>query len=226
MEPLTWPEGLVTFKIRGTWLSRKPRIEGALAFALATLALVIGSILSWSNFHGLEALMAASPQAVFKDHEYWRLFTSLFVHGDGKHLLSNVFLFFILGSLLAGYFGTFLVPVSGFLAGALVNWFALKNLGPTTELIGASGIVFWLGGAWLALYALLDRTRSLGQRSVRAFGVALALFMPAEAFDPNISYQSHLLGFTFGVIWGIALFWLYRHHFRSAERLEAVFEET
>lgn len=218
--PSLSPLPMIFTRIRETWLSRQPRPEGALAFALATFALVLGSYFAWSNFHGLGELMAASPKKVFQDHEYWRLLTSLLVHEDPKHLLSNSFLFFILGSLLAGYFGTFLVPISAFASGALVNYFALKALPAEVTLIGASGIVFWLGGAWLSLYFLLDRTRSWWQRGLRAFGVALLLFMPAEAFDPGISYHSHALGFIFGVLWGILLYVLQRRNFRAAESIE------
>ena len=96
---------------------------------------------------------------------------------------------------------------------------------PTIQLIGASGIVFWMGGFWLVLYYFLDTRRSLAQRTFRSIGVGLLLFMPAEAFDAGVSYQTHFVGFSLGVLCGLIYYWLKRSRFRSAEVIETVIEE-
>lgn len=203
-----------------TLLSRKPNPRAPVAMALVTLGVVLLSILSWSQYAGADVWMRASRETVFGRHEYWRAWTTLFVHGDGKHLLSNSFLFFILGTFLTGYFGITRVLLSAVFFGGLTNLFVLSSLGMKVSLIGLSGVVFWMGGAWLILYFLIDRKRSLLNRFLRAMGVGLMLFMPAEAFDPSISYESHFVGFILGIIAGLLYFMIYKRTLREAEVYE------
>jgi rhomboid protease GluP len=49
--------------------------------------------------------------------------------------------------------------------------------------------------------------------------------MPAEAFDPNISYRSHLYGFISGVLFGYVFYLFNRKKILRAEIKEIVFEE-
>ncbi len=79
-----------------------------------------------------------------------------------------------------------------------------------------------MGGVWLVLYFLLDRRKSIVQRSLRALGVGLALFMPSEAFDPHISYKSHFIGFSLGVLFGLLYYSIHRDTFRAAEVREII----
>lgn len=213
------------FIVRETLLSRRPDPLASLAVAFSAILIILLSILAWSDIVGAQAWMPASRRAIFQSHEYWRAWTTLFVHGDGKHLLSNLFLYFILGSFLAGYFGIFLALGAAFFFGGLVNFIVLPSMAPETRLIGLSGVVFWMGGAWLILYVLLDRKRRWMQRGLRALGVALVLFMPADTFDPSVSYKSHFVGFFLGILAGLLYFLIYRKALREAEVLEAVIEE-
>lgn len=210
------------FVIRETLLNRKPDPLAAFAMAIATFVVALLSIASWVDFAGVEAWMKASRENVFVQHQYWRAWTSLFVHADGKHLLGNSFLFFILGSFLTGYFGILRVLISALVFGGITNLLVLSRMPLQVGLIGLSGVVFWMGGAWLVLYFLIDRKRTLVQRFLRALGVGLVLFMPAEAFDPSISYQSHLVGFLLGIFAGLLYFYFAKKALRKAEIFEPV----
>jgi len=79
-----------------------------------------------------------------------------------------------------------------------------------TTLIGASGVVFWMGGAWLALYVMIEVRRTLKQRLLRALGVGLLLFFPSEAFDPQVSYLTHAVGFAMGLVSGLLVYFINR----------------
>jgi rhomboid protease GluP len=208
--------------LKQTWLSQKPNSWALVVTALSTLLLVLGCVSYWQDLMGLQALMPASADALFHRHEWWRAWTTLFAHADEKHLLSNTFLFVILGYFLNGYFGILVFPIIAFFFGGLTNFWVLKTSSPDLQVIGASGVVFWMGGVWLALYFSLERRKTLFQRALRAVGVGLLLFFPAEAFDPVISYKSHLIGFLLGVAFGIFYFRIRRKHFRSAEIYELV----
>ena len=85
----------------------------------------------------------------FVDHgDWWRLFTSMFLHWSIIHIGSNMLALWFIGSVVEQYLGTArFVPlyiVSGLAgsAGALLQ-------APTTFIAGASGAVFGILGAML-----------------------------------------------------------------------------
>lgn len=215
----------ISYKITDTWLSQKPNQFAFLITSLVTLFVVILSVVYWENIFNASSWMPASGKQVFTEGSWWQAWTALFAHSDGKHLLSNSFLFFILGSFLAGYFGYLMFPLLAFIFGGITNFIVLSNMPPDVRLLGASGVVFWLGGAWLALYFLIDQKHSIYQRILRTMGVALVLFFPAEAFDPNVSYSSHFTGFALGIVVGVGFYYLNKKKFDDAIVRVAVIEE-
>jgi rhomboid protease GluP len=215
------PQWIVT----ETWLTKKPSADSFLFAGLMTAFLAIASLLYWHNIFGASSWMPVSQNSLNMNHQYWRLVTALFAHADEKHLLSNSFLFFILGGLCDAYYGKRIFPLFAFGFGALTNIIVVYLMPPETMLLGASGIVFWLGGFWLTLYFLIDLKHSVRQRILRALGVGLVLFFPAQAFDPSTSYSSHLLGFFFGIAFASIHYFLNRQKFLRAIRRQAVIED-
>jgi len=211
--------------VRENWLTQKLSSLDLLKAALATSLLFIGSLLYWNESLGVTELMSANGTQVFENHQYWRLWTTLLAHGDFRHLLSNAALFLVLGTFLTGYFGSWVFPLTAMAFGGMVNHFVLQSMPPGVAVIGASGVVYWMGGFWLTLYLLLDSRRRLSQRLLRAGGVSLGIFMPTEAFDPTISYSSHFIGFFFGIAFGLLYYAWRRPEFQSAEVREILWEE-
>lgn len=208
-------------RITWTWLLGKPQWTAFLAAALSSLILVLAAASIWTLPETQGALFRAQGEAVFQQGQWWRLWTALFAHADMGHLLSNLLLFFTFGYLLNGYFGLFVFPTAAILSGGLINVLVLLFSPPQLQILGMSGVVYWMGGAWLTLYVLLSRHLSPGARWLRSFGVALMIFMPTEAFNPQISYTSHGIGFGLGVFFGFFYFLLRKNEFRRAERVEA-----
>jgi rhomboid protease GluP len=211
--------------VRANWLTRKIDSRAAAVSALVTLFMVFGALVCWGDTWGAESWMPATREQVWGSHQWWRAWTTLLVHADAHHLLANSILFFILGTFVFGYFGAFAFPVLAVGVGGFANLYVLSRMPKSTQLIGMSGVVFWLGGFWLLLYFLIDRRHSFGSRAVRAGGVALGLFMPAEAFDPSISYASHLTGFSLGLVCALIYFLFNRDKIQRAEIRETVVEE-
>lgn len=209
-----------TRKIVATHLSRSPAPAAAWIAVLSTLVLMLVSSLIWSLPGAWEDLTVASREAVYGRHEYWRLWTATLTHADFKHLLSNALLFFVLGYFLTAYFGLVMFPILAFVLGGVINAVAVASYRPEVQLLGASGVVYWMGGAWLVLYLLIDRRRSWKSRWLRVFGVSILLFVPSEAFDPSISYRTHFIGFVIGLLTGLLYYAANFTRLRAAEVVE------
>ncbi len=215
------PEGLLIRKVRGHWLTQNPNPRASLVAALSLMVLLIANFLYWRNDFNLENFMTAIPQKVFEKHEYWRLWLALFAHADIAHLLSNSLLFSAFTYFIFGYFGSFVFPFAALLFGGFINFIVLQTMSPNSELLGVSGVVYWLGAVWLTLYFLLETRSSISTRLIKTVGIFLLLFIP-ETYHRDVSYLSHFVGFVLGIIFGLLYYWRKREAFKNAEVIEFV----
>lgn len=207
------------YVVTETLLSRKPA-RGSLEVAAASVAtLLVGSLVYWTDASGLARFLPASREAVFGRSEYWRLFTSILAHADFEHFAANALVFGLLAFLLYGYYGALVFPVLSLANGALTTALALSTYEPDTYLVGASGVVYWMGGFWLSLYLLVERRLGFGKRMLRAVGFSLIVLIPT-VFEPEVSYRAHAIGFGLGVAFGLAYFAARKPALRAAERME------
>ncbi len=211
--------------IESHWLTQKPNANSIIVVLSATLLMFLMSFTYWYHWFGFSEFLAATPSLVFHQGQFWRAWTTLFIHADAGHLLGNTFLFTILGYFLNGYFGLMVFPVMAILFGGLVNLMVLSQMPPQATLLGMSGVVFWMGAVWLLLYVFLEARKTSFQRIMRALGITLILFMPSEVFDPHISYQSHFFGFMAGLVFGLFFYLMKRKIFKGAEVLKTEIEE-
>jgi membrane associated rhomboid family serine protease len=142
----------------------------------------------------------------FTAEQPWRMITSTFLHGSPLHILFNMYTLYVFGSVierLIGH-GRFLVlyMVSGF-AGSV----AVLLLAPTVPVLGASGAIFGLMGAYFVI------TRHLGGNQTQVF-VLIAINLAAGFFIPGISWQGHLGG----LIGGLAVAAIYVSTRRRSQR--------
>ncbi|MCK7487606.1 MAG: rhomboid family intramembrane serine protease [Bacillus subtilis] len=89
------------------------------------------------------------PSYVRAYGEYWRLITSMFLHGGLLHIVSNLFVLYILGTALERTVGPLrylaLYTLSGLGGGLAVLYLGAQN----TVTIGASGAIYGIIGALL-----------------------------------------------------------------------------
>ncbi len=202
-----------------TLLSRKPARGSLGVAAVSVLVLFAGSLVYWTNAAGLAPYLPASREAIFDRSEYWRLFTSILAHADLEHFAANALVFGLLALLLYGYYGALVFPVLSLATGALTIALSLSTYAPRTLLVGASGVVYWMGAFWLALYLLVERRFGLGKRTVRAAGFSILVFLPT-VFEPEVSYRTHAIGFGLGVAFGLGYFAARKGALRAAEKME------
>ena len=187
-------------------ITGRPSAEAFIITTAVALFTVVMTLFYWSGPERLAELLPAVRAAVFNQGQLWRIFTATFVHADIEHLLSNIYMLWIFGYFVFGYFGFAVFPLISFFIAAAVNALAILTYPPDTRLLGASGLVYILGGFWLTLYPLIQRQYSVGSRLLRVIGISLVIFLPST-FVPTTSYRAHVIGFAMGVMMGL---WYFR----------------
>lgn len=206
---------VVEKKLVRNFLSSKTEKNTAIIWSLGTLFLCLAmSSLYWH--HPIGEWLAASPEKVFGGKEYWRLFTSSFIHGDLAHYLSNSIMLGVMGYYVAYHFKSIMFPITSFLVGILINLIVIWNFPPSTSLVGASGIVYYLWGFWLVLYLNIQKHVPLNRRFMKITGVGIMVLAPTE-FRPQVSYYAHGIGLLLGVIIGILYYFFNKKRIHQSE---------
>ncbi len=205
-------------KLVKTHLSQRPAKNAAVNVGLSILLMSIFSTLSWS-YENFRATTIANWNTTYSEGQLYRLWTSMFIHSDLAHFLSNSYMFIILGFLACGYFGVIVFLCLFLVLGPLVHFITLATYPPDVHLVGVSGAVYVLAGFWLSMFVFIERRHSIAARFVRAIGVGLAILFPTS-FEPNVSYRAHAIGFALGILTGAIYFYHRKDHFRRAEIYE------
>ncbi len=199
-----------------TYLSKTHYKNGLIVSILFITILFIIGYIFWNDYGQIAEKLVASGNLVFAKGQWYRNFTSIFIHADLGHLLSNSYMLFFLVYLNYSYFGPLLFPFLAVIFSGLINHIALWTYHPEIHLLGASGLAYLLGGCWFSLFILLDRRISLSLRIFKAFGVTLVIFFP-QTLVVDVSYRAHFLGFVLGLFTGLVYFLIKKKYLRSFE---------
>lgn len=172
--------------------------------------------ISFGSF--FEEFFWANGVLTFQQNEYWRLFTAIFSHKDFGHLAGNAFLLLPLTYLMLAYF-PFFYFLSFFLA-ALTNLLTLQFYPSHVFLLGSSGWVFVLGGAWLSFFLWIDHRERWPRRWGSALFLGMMLFVP-DQIQSDVSYLSHFFGFVLGAVGSSLYFWLRKNYYKQFIVIEA-----
>jgi rhomboid protease GluP len=112
---------------------------------------LVASLLYWNPLLGVSKSIAASYSSVLDGGEYWRLFTTSFVHGGIEHLLSNSLMLCFLTYFVSTYYGSFIGVILSFIVAMITNLIVLNFYGGSTSLVGASGVVYYHWGFWMII---------------------------------------------------------------------------
>jgi len=156
----------------------------------------------------LHRIGALEADAVVTQGEYWRLFTALFLHGNFLHLGFNLFALYVLGPPLERSIATirFLACylISGLASGAGVV--ALNRIGLVREaqLIGASGCIMGVVGAW-AGFLLRHRHAPHAKQQLANIGLIVVIQIAFDLSTPEVSMPAHMFGLFAGFFLGLIL---------------------
>lgn len=172
---------------------------------LVFLALSFIGVVEDANFmlnHG-----AMYVPLVWENHEYYRLFTSMFLHFGINHIVNNMLSLFVFGISLEKEIGTFKFGIIYFVSGLLAN-VASGYYDIMTESFsvsaGASGAIFGIIGA--LLYVAIRNHGRIGGISGRGI-IIMTLFTLYYGFtSTGVDNMAHIAGFIFGFILSVILY--------------------
>lgn len=125
--------------------------------------------------------------------EPWRMLTVALVHNSNFfHILFNMYALFVLGPLLEQLVGRWRFAVT-YVLSTLAGSVAVLWLAPATFVIGASGAIFGLFGAFFVIQ------RRLGGNNAQLM-IVLGINLAIGFVLPNISWQAHVGGLIGGAI--------------------------
>jgi membrane associated rhomboid family serine protease len=200
-------EGEIPEQVRRSHFRRAPVVLILILLNVAAFLFEI-SIGDWNDPEVLHQIGALEPYAVVVQGEYWRLFTALFLHGGFAHLLFNLFALYVLGPPLERSIGAvrFVVCylISGLASSAGVVVLTVIGLVQVSQLVGASGCIMGIVGAWAGFLLRHRHAPHAKQRLANIFMIIVI----QTAFDlstPEVSMAAHLCGLIAGLFLGLVL---------------------
>jgi rhomboid protease GluP len=164
-----------------------------------------GYTLNGSNNVLFDESGACTPDSLLVDGEWWRIFTSMFIHADFMHIFGNLFGYVLGVYALSRYLYGRDIALVFLITGPLSIAFAV--LYSQNSVIGASGGVFGLYGAFLSLFIgeVLSFKGKPNWWTSLVFLVILVVDI-FGGFSSNVSISGHISGLVSGAI----VVWLFR----------------
>ncbi len=179
--------------IKSTQLNLRP------PYATLGLIIIMFFMLIYTEYVAPFSLHKLSVNAhdVLLRGEFYRIFSSIFVHAHIYHFLNNALGLYIFGARIERVYGKFNMLMTFMLAAILGNIFTIMLL-PNTASVGASGGVFGLLGLALGI-TLVNRNVLLGL-DFNTIAI-MTVFMVSSSFVvPNVNAVAHIVGLVVGLL--------------------------
>jgi membrane associated rhomboid family serine protease len=200
-------KGEITQETRRPHFRHAPAVFTLILLNVAAFLFEI-SIGDWNDPEVLHQIGALEPYAVVVQGQYWRLFTALFLHGGLAHLLFNVFALYVLGPPLERAIGavrfTLCYLISGLGSSAGVVLLTMIGLVQVSQLVGASGCIMGIVGAW-AGFLLRHRHEPHAKQRLANIFMIIVIQTAFDLSTPQVSMAAHLCGLIAGFFLGLIL---------------------
>lgn len=138
--------------------------------------------------------------------QYYRLFTSMFLHFGADHLLQNMLILLLIGCRLeriTGKLAYFIIYIGAGLAGAVTSVIFTLGASPNTVGAGASGAIFGVMGG--LLFCILADLIQKKRHRVEEIGLTGMIFMVCSAlsygfFSNGVDNAAHIGGLIGGFL--------------------------
>lgn len=170
-----------------------------LCFALFLVQLSVGdSFTDRFDLIGRAYVPALGSVEGIAEGQWYRLLTSVFLHVDYFHILSNMFSLWIFGRYVEEAFGRVRYLTLYVLSGLAGSALAYLIDAPNQPSLGASGAILGVFGA----LAVLMRRQRYDMRPI----VAMLVIMMIVTFGwSNVSWEAHVGGLAGGAVIGLAM---------------------
>lgn len=174
--------------------------------AINVLIFIVLNLFLYENGYDYISLGTNSWIRITEQGEYYRLFTSIFLHADIDHLMNNMLILFVIGSryeIIEGRLRFFILYFLGGVLASLVSMSYNIILGSKVDSLGASGAIFALvGGAIAAVIKNRNKLRTISKNQLLAFA-AFSLY--AGFKDIATDNAAHIGGLFAGLLIGFFL---------------------
>jgi len=156
---------------------------------LSSGGFTITNLISWG---------ALNPYYVRVEGDWYRIVTSMLLHGSIFHLLMNMYVLYYIGGFMERILGplkyTLMYLIAGVSASLLVVF--IGNVNAVT--VGASGSIFGImGGLFLMTYV---KSSWLDPQTIRSIRFITGLNLVLTILIPSISVEGHFGGLIAGLI--------------------------
>jgi membrane associated rhomboid family serine protease len=139
---------------------------------------------------------ALQPGRIALYHEYWRLVTAMFLHGGLLHIGLNMYVLWVLGTVIEPAYGPRRFLAIYLVSGLFGSVASFLFSSPFVTGVGASGAIFGLLGAWVA-YNLRRRGSPVASAQLRWalfwIGINLVIGFSFSGID-NLAHLGGLVG--------------------------------
>ncbi len=198
---------MVTYMQEEEFWERQKQIYKHAYISIAIFLLnVIIFIMSQHFAKWMYADGAMVTEKILGEGEFYRIFTSMFLHADIDHICNNMAILILVGAVVENYTGhiyyVILYMLSGFFGNILSMAYEVRN-NLTWFSIGASGAIMGIVGflsAWIIVY----RKIFLKNRGTAVRMLFLLVFVvEACFFQKGANTPAHLGGFLTGFVLGV-----------------------
>ncbi len=190
----------------------KDRIAAPCTILLAVINVIVFFALSWQGMtedgmfllgHG-----AMFVPKVLEDGEYYRLFTSMFLHFGFEHLINNMVTLVLIGwnlEIEIGRFKFLLIYILSGLGGNILSaWYEFRTMDYSIS-AGASGAIFGIIGA--LLYVAIRNRGRIGDISGKGLAFMIIISLYYGFSSSGVDNLAHIGGLITGFVSGIFLYW-------------------
>ena len=185
-------------KVAEKIFSYKKPIVTYIIISICILLYIIMEIFGNGSTNNITLLkFGANLDVLVKNGEYYRLFTSIFLHIGIMHLLCNMYSLYIIGREVESLFGKVKYIIIFILSGIFGSVLSIA-FSHNVISAGASGAIFGLLGA-LLYFGMYYRTY-LGEALVRSIIPILIINLVIGFLSPGIDMAAHIGGFVGGIL--------------------------
>ena len=162
---------------------------------------------SWGDTNHMLQWGAAGTLDIAEKHEYYRLFTSMFLHFGIQHLGNNMLVLLFTGDCLERNLGKIKYGLLYLLGGAAANILSVCHELSVNEYVvsaGASGGVFAVIGG--LLYIVIRNKGQIDNFNTRQLLILAGLSLYHGVTSTGVNNTAHFGGLLFGFLFGILFY--------------------